>query len=700
MINSIYSFISNFYDLDHSSKKTDSAKSKTEEFVKNNSVKESDPSYFDNVGKVWKIAKVTVSSDVYQEIAALVAVNCMLPAATAATIYYVNTWGQDSEEENDFAYKSALTVLIALLSEQLRVNYNRFKGKDFRNHITQYLYSHVYGTNASNAAIKMNLFIPELGSGVSKNMAIYSERGSERSIGYTVGSAGNICEIVGTGATLYYTSSNLWTPSLSFLSCATAAMIIRTLSLLNNETRKKEKNNEKKQDSISPIVEKTKNISVLRAGSQTLQKLVNEKRELDLKDAFEHCRTVSARDIVLEMAKHIVKISNAYILGSGNREMINNCSLQGATMLGSFRRLAGFIFEDKKNFSDGLDGLLHLIQGIEKFEEFIGFREKNFKMAYSQNLDENVALSLRNCNFAAFDKENQLKHFLDSYPNGKFIEKYQAALQQENLLRIQNGSLDLEKGKIYKLSGASNAGKSSFIQALEGYWPMMSSNLFASCKQKEVSVICGGALDVLEECTFIDLLLFPRSFSNKGNDRGIDLEKEEGKQIADRLLYLLEKFNLADKLPKGKDGSPVIKHGNKGFWSELSSGEANRAVIIRTLMSEMLPKILILDEVTANVDSELERTIFTTLREELGADATIVFVKHQDDINSQADSVLYNEVIHFDLEEKQLKILSRESYLELISSTEGRKAWVTSKNILGLETENAPSPPYQENSQN
>lgn len=355
MINNLFNSLSWIYYGKTQKEKIDSSSEKTAKKAKVSSSFKAEPSYSENVGKIWKIAKVTVSSEVYSQLAALIAMNCLLPAATAAVIYYINNWDEDTEE-NELPYKSALTVLTALLSEQLRVNYNRHKGKEFRNKISKYMYERIYGTHERNAAIRMNTFIPELGGGFSKNMANHIDQAAQPSIGYTLGSTGNLCEIVCTSLTLYEKSKNYWTPTLSFLSCATAAMIIRSLSLLTSKTKKEDKMNEQKQGQISPILEQTKNMSVITPGSELLVKLVEERREIDLREAFEQCRAVSARDIVLEMAKHIVKISNTFLMGSENKEMINNCSLQGATMLGAFRRMAGFIFEDKQNFSDGLEG--------------------------------------------------------------------------------------------------------------------------------------------------------------------------------------------------------------------------------------------------------------------------------------------------------------------------------------------------------
>jgi zinc transport system ATP-binding protein len=73
----------------------------------------------------------------------------------------------------------------------------------------------------------------------------------------------------------------------------------------------------------------------------------------------------------------------------------------------------------------------------------------------------------------------------------------------------------------------------------------------------------------------------------------------------------LEQVNMVDKCDR-----PI---------GELSGGERQRVYIARALASE--PKILLLDEPTANVDSHIQRSIYELLRE-LNQYITIVMISH------------------------------------------------------------------------
>lgn len=69
-------------------------------------------------------------------------------------------------------------------------------------------------------------------------------------------------------------------------------------------------------------------------------------------------------------------------------------------------------------------------------------------------------------------------------------------------------------------------------------------------------------------------------------------------------------------------------------FGNLSGGQAQRALIARALVSE--PKLLLLDEPTANVDSKAEAEIYALLKE-LQGKMTILMVTH--DLNTAIDQV-------------------------------------------------------------
>jgi zinc transport system ATP-binding protein len=68
-----------------------------------------------------------------------------------------------------------------------------------------------------------------------------------------------------------------------------------------------------------------------------------------------------------------------------------------------------------------------------------------------------------------------------------------------------------------------------------------------------------------------------------------------------------------------------LSHKAKASFGTLSGGEAQRALIARAIIDT--PKLLILDEPTANIDPEGEQSILEQLRE-LNKSMTILMVTH------------------------------------------------------------------------
>ncbi|MGL5263072.1 MAG: metal ABC transporter ATP-binding protein [Candidatus Rhabdochlamydia sp.] len=116
------------------------------------------------------------------------------------------------------------------------------------------------------------------------------------------------------------------------------------------------------------------------------------------------------------------------------------------------------------------------------------------------------------------------------------------------------------------------------------------------------------------------------------------------KSVREQSLQALEKVGLA--------------HKAKAPFGSLSGGETQRALIARAIVDH--PKILILDEPTANVDPQAEKSIYKLLKE-LNADMTILIISHDLQtiidkasrlicINRQATSLQTKEVCeHFAL---------------------------------------------------
>ncbi|MDQ5956071.1 MAG: zinc transport system ATP-binding protein [Chlamydiota bacterium] len=98
------------------------------------------------------------------------------------------------------------------------------------------------------------------------------------------------------------------------------------------------------------------------------------------------------------------------------------------------------------------------------------------------------------------------------------------------------------------------------------------------------------------------------------------------------MMGCLSKLNYWGRFPKAmrKLGLEALEkvsllHKEKASFGSLSGGETQRALIARAIVDH--PKILLLDEPTANVDPLAEKSIYQLLKE-LNTDMTILMVSH------------------------------------------------------------------------
>lgn len=187
---------------------------------------------------------------------------------------------------------------------------------------------------------------------------------------------------------------------------------------------------------------------------------------------------------------------------------------------------------------------------------------------------------------------------------------------------INNVSLDIEKGTICMIIGASGSGKSTFLNLI-------------------------GAMDVADSGSIVI--------------DGKDITKLKAAKLTDYsreyLGYIFQFYNLIPDLTVleniettqylGKDNMDIDElirllgfeeHKNK-FPSQLSGGQQQRCAIGRALVKK--PSILLCDEPTGALDSKTSQDILELL-EELNEKfgTTIIMVTHNNDITCMADHEL------------------------------------------------------------
>lgn len=188
--------------------------------------------------------------------------------------------------------------------------------------------------------------------------------------------------------------------------------------------------------------------------------------------------------------------------------------------------------------------------------------------------------------------------------------------------------LEIPKGKIYSIVGASGAGKTTLLQILgtlskpdkgDVYYDdkkisALSEKKLAAFRNKEIGFVFQFH-HLLPEFTALENVCIPAYIAKKSR-----------KEAEKKALELLEYLGMKDRI------------GHKP--SELSGGEKQRVAVARALVNN--PTVVLADEPSGNLDSanrdELHDLLFK-LRDDFGQ--TFIIVTHDDHFAERSDKIIH-----------------------------------------------------------
>lgn len=201
-------------------------------------------------------------------------------------------------------------------------------------------------------------------------------------------------------------------------------------------------------------------------------------------------------------------------------------------------------------------------------------------------------------------------------PKGKLsfedvVFRYEKGKDQ---IALNGVSFEIDDGKSVAFVGHSGAGKSTIVNlVLRFYDPESGSIKFNGHDLKDID------LDNYREnisIVFQDALLFNDTILNNLKYSKLDATIEE----VDKACHDANIYDFINELPEGYE--TIV--GERGL--KLSGGQRQRLSIARALLKN--PKILILDEATASIDSISENIIQTAI-DKIMKDRTTVVIAHR-----------------------------------------------------------------------
>lgn len=190
---------------------------------------------------------------------------------------------------------------------------------------------------------------------------------------------------------------------------------------------------------------------------------------------------------------------------------------------------------------------------------------------------------------------------------------------------LKDVSFTIEPGEKAAFVGATGAGKSSILNLIGRYFDIQRGEILidgVNIKDIDTDVL-RAAIGQVQQDVFIFTGDVKSNISLKNEDMTLDQVKEAARIVgADAFI---------EKMPGGYD-EPVTERG-----STLSAGQRQLLSFARTLAYD--PAILVLDEATANIDTETEALITRAL-ERLMAGRTTIMVAHRLSTIQHADKIM------------------------------------------------------------
>lgn len=197
----------------------------------------------------------------------------------------------------------------------------------------------------------------------------------------------------------------------------------------------------------------------------------------------------------------------------------------------------------------------------------------------------------------------QMNNVVKKYPNG--------------VVAVNGITVDIKKGEFVYVVGPSGAGKSTFIKLMYREEKPTSGDVIIA--GTNISTLKNNRVPYFRRqlgVVFQDFKLLPRLNVYENVAYALEVIEEQPKAIRKRVMEVLELVGL--------------KHKVRMLPSELSGGEQQRVSIARSIVN--MPKVVIADEPTGNLDPETSWEIMNIFEEINARGTTIVMATHNREI--------------------------------------------------------------------
>lgn len=268
---------------------------------------------------------------------------------------------------------------------------------------------------------------------------------------------------------------------------------------------------------------------------------------------------------------------------SGNTTVLHMFGMSVGTAVAIINYISQ-IFTPIESLGVEIQTVQSAIAGVRRINDFLNLPERPNTVAAAERVPGSKCIEIRNVTFGYGDEKNVLDDF----------------------------SLSVDDGEQVTLAGRTGAGKSTVFKLLLGlYRPRSGEVLIGGV---DAAAIPDTQKRRIFGCVEQSFHMVPGSVKDQITLFDPSVSFDDVKSAA-RLVGLDETI---EALPEGYDTACTPSIFSQGQWQLLA--------IARAVAAD--PKILLLDEITANLDADTEQTVLEALRQ-ASADRTVVSISHR-----------------------------------------------------------------------
>lgn len=244
------------------------------------------------------------------------------------------------------------------------------------------------------------------------------------------------------------------------------------------------------------------------------------------------------------------------------------------------------------------------------------------------NLSQTFASGNRIVSILEEEEEKDLGSINLDYENDEFqsltFNDVSFAYPNEDKLILNSLNLDVQKGKIIGIKAPSGSGKSTILKLIMRFYSVSKGSILLNGRNIEEYSL---------ESLYKNINLFSQStylFSDTILNN-LKISKEDA--TSEEIKVACKNAGILDYILSQKDGFNTRISDLK---NNISEGEKQRIGLARVFLRK--PKLLLLDEATANIDSLNEGLILKSLKK-YSKDMTIIIVSHLDSTLKISDEI-------------------------------------------------------------